>query len=450
MKGYGAEGKMMRGICFGLRYVGALCLATIIGFALLYVAGLDTPSGAIQERVDYKIELSCPLLLEEADFPTVFSLRDQVGGTLESLVLDNYTEATMLNSSKYMNTLRDPLSILSNPRFYSGQEINTLDLSMAAEGEEANDYYYRYWQGYRAFLRPMLWFLDYTGIREVLRFVMLTLLAVTVASVRRHAGKGVALSFAISMAMVEFAIVSTQLQYAICFGVAMGGMLALPGWRRRRPEHWLFFILGAVTQYLDFYTVPVITLGLPLVYLLCLSDSRKGALLRKALGCIGAWFFAYLGMWLVHLVLAMLLVDPLAFSNAFSKVSKWTGMVQTESMAAITRGDAFSAVISVCFSKAHIIVSMALAALYGAYLLWVAFKRRTPGNRLFPPAWRCLPVSLLPVAWIAVAYKATVWHVCFQYRSITVVLFSVLCFLTSFAWPFGTEGSGEGAPAVKG
>ena len=182
------QGRFFRCFSVILRYTGALCLAVAVGFALLYIAGLDTPSGALQKRVDYKIEQSCPLLLEEAEFPTVFSLRDQPGGTLGSTILDNYTESTMLNSAKYMNTLKDPLSILSNPRFYSGQEINTLDLYLSTQGEEANDYYYRYWQGFRAFLRPMLWVLNYSGIREVLRFVMLSLLAQTAASVRRHAG----------------------------------------------------------------------------------------------------------------------------------------------------------------------------------------------------------------------------------------------------------------------
>lgn len=434
------QGRFFRCFSVILRYTGALCLAVAVGFALLYIAGLDTPSGALQKRVDYKIEQSCPLLLEEAEFPTVFSLRDQPGGTLESTVLDNSTESTMLNSAKYMNTLKDPLSILSNPRFHSGQEINTLNLYLSTKGEEANDYYYRYWQGFRAFLRPMLWFLNYSAIREVLRFIMLSLLALTAASIRRHAGLGIAIAFALSMAMMEFAIISTQLQYAMCFAVAMGGMLALPRWRCRWAEHWLFFILGAMTQYLDFYTVPVVTLGLPLIYLMCLTHSSKGAMMRKAFGCIAAWAFAYAGMWFVRLVLAALLVDPLAFSNVFSKIDKWTGVVETENMAGITRGDAFMAVLGVCFSKAHIILSAVLAAVYGVYLLHATRKRRQLGQRLFTPAWRCLPVVLLPVAWIAVAYKATAWHACFQYRSICVVIFAVLCFLASLVWPLQEDG----------
>lgn len=424
--------------CILLRYTGALFLTVALGLGLLYIAGLDTPSGALQKRVDYKIELSCPLLLEEADFPTVFSLRDQPGGTLESTVLDNYTEATMLNSAKYMNTLHNPLSVLSNPRYVSGQEINTLDLSLAVEGAEANDHYYRYWQGYRVFLRPMLWVLDYTAIREVLRFFMLALLAVTTASVGRHAGMGVAIAFAVSIAMVEFAIVSTQLQYAICFAVAMAGMLALPGWIvRGRAAHWLFFLLGAATQYLDFYTVPCITLGLPLIYLLCLKnvgqDGRTA--LRMVLGCAGAWAFAYAGMWLARLALAALLVDPHAFSNAFVKMSTWTGGIEVQNMANITRIDAFSGVLKTCFTKAHIIIGVVLGTAYAIYLVRTLLTRRAIGLRSPQPLWRCLPVTLLPVLWIAVAYKATAWHLCFQYRSISVVLFGILCFAASLVQP---------------
>src|SRR5699024_3863218 len=102
-----------------------------------------------------------------------------------------------------------------------------------------------------------------------------------------------------------------------------------------------------------------------------------------------SWAFAYAGMWFVRLVLAALLVDPLAFSNVFSKIDKWTGVVETENMAGITRGDAFMAVLGVCFSKAHIILSAVLAAVYGVYLLHATRKRRQLGQRLFTPAWRC-------------------------------------------------------------
>lgn len=75
------------------------------------------------------------------------------------------------------------------------------------------------------------------------------------------------------------------------------------------------------------------------------------------------WMYRRVGLCLcryvvVRLVLAALLVDPLAFSNVFSKIDKWTGVVETENMAGITRGDAFMAVLGVCFSKAHIILSL--------------------------------------------------------------------------------------------
>ena len=171
--------------------------------------------------------------------------------------------------------------------------------------------------------------------------------------------------------------------------------------------------------------------------------------MRKAFGCIAAWALAYVGMWFVRLVLAALLVDPLAFSNVFSKIDKWTGAVETENMAGITRGDAFISVLSICFSKAHIILSAVLTAIYGVYLLHATLRRRALGQRLFTPAWRCLPVALLPVAWIAVAYKATAWHACFQYRSICVVIFAALCFLASLVCPIREDGYVQNSKPVN-
>lgn len=409
-------------------YFLLLMLLALTGCALLYLAGLDLPSGMLQERIDYKIELSSELLMEETDYPTIFSLRKK-GATMESTVLDNYTESIMLNSAKYMNTVRDPLSILSNPRYITGQEISALDLSMSA-GEEANTVYHRYWQGFRVFLRPMLWVMDYASMRELLRFVMLALFVLTSMDVANKAGWQIAVPFALSVAFVSFAIVSTLFQYAICFAIMMVSMLAVSRWKRSLPER--FFIVGVMTQYFDFYTVPCITLAMPLIYLLYL-DSRKANSekpLRRMLTCTLAWFAGYLGIWLVKLILTILFVDPTALTAMIGQITMWTGVNPAERMADITRLDAIRVLFTTSLSKAHIIAMAALIVLAAAGMLRARI-RRLP----IVPFWQCLPVIALPVIWVLVAYKATVWHTCFQYRNVCVIFFSLFCFAASLMAP---------------
>ena len=410
-------------------YFLLLMLLTLIGCALLYLAGLDLPSGVLQERIDYKIELSSELLMEETDYPTVFSLRKK-GATMESTVLDNYTESIMLNSSKYMNTVRDPLSILSNPRYITGQEIAALDLSMSA-GEEANTVYHRYWQGFRVFLRPMLWVMDYASIREFLRFVMLALFVLTSMDIAQKAGGQIAVPFALSIAFVSFAIVSTQLQYAICFAIMMLSMLVVPRWKRSLPE-W-FFIVGVLTQYFDFYTVPCLTLSMPLIYLLYLDSRKTGSEkpLRRILTCTFAWFCGYLGIWLVKLILTIVFVDPTALTAMIGQITMWTGVNPAERMAEITRLDAVRVLFTTSLSKAHLIVMAALAALAAAGMIRARVKQLP-----LKPFWQCLPVIAIPLVWVLVAYKATVWHTCFQYRNACVIFFSLFCFAASLMVPY--------------
>ena len=95
------QGRFFRCFSVILRYTGALCLAVAVGFALLYIAGLDTPSGALQKRVDYKIEQSCPLLLEEAEFPTVFRYainREERWGAQYWTIIRNLQCSTLPNT----------------------------------------------------------------------------------------------------------------------------------------------------------------------------------------------------------------------------------------------------------------------------------------------------------------------------------------------------------------
>ena len=407
-----------------VHYFLLLMLLTFIGCALLYLAGLDLPSGVLQERIDYKIELSSELMMSETDYPTSFSIRKPIG-TMESTVLDNYTESIMLNSSKYMNTLRDPLSILSNPRYITGQEIGALDLAMSV-GEEANTVYHRYWQGFRIFLRPLLWVMDYASIRELLRYVMLALFALTALDLYRQAGMQIAIPFILSIAFIAFAIVSTQVHYAICFAIMMLAMLVLPRWKRSLPE-W-FFIVGVMTQYFDFYTVPCISLGMPLVYLLYMDagkmDSPKPA--KRLITCSGAWLSGYLGIWLIKLILSTLLVDPSAITQMIGQITMWTGINPAERMAKITHLDAVKVLFTTSLSKAHIIV-MAFLAVFALF----CFIRARRSALQVKPVWSCL----LPIAWVIIAYKATVWHTCFQYRSVCIIFFSLFCFAASLMVP---------------
>ena len=69
-----------------------------------------------------------------------------------------------------------------------------------------------------------------------------------------------------------------------------------------------FMILGMTTMFFDFYTAPLITLGLPLLgWLICDNYSAHPAPVKKqalwSLKALAVWFGSYVSMWLTKLVL---------------------------------------------------------------------------------------------------------------------------------------------------
>ncbi len=81
-------------------------------------------------------------------------------------------------------------------------------------------------------------------------------------------------------------------------------------------------ILGMATMFFDFYTTPLLTLGLPLLGLLiCQSYSKNPptakAMLMQSLKLMGIWFVSYFMMWITKLVLTSVFTDQNAFASAW-------------------------------------------------------------------------------------------------------------------------------------
>ena len=81
----------------------------------------------------------------------------------------------------------------------------------------------------------------------------------------------------ISMLCVKAVIVSVSLQFFSCFAVAMLAMCAALvkcGQDQKEQAGLIFLTTGSVINFVDFLTVPVITLGYPLILLLVIRSQK--------------------------------------------------------------------------------------------------------------------------------------------------------------------------------
>ena len=254
-----------------------------------------------------------------------------------------------------MDTLASPASIFENPGWQSFESSYT-DGSIFSEiqqavqnNEQPNFYYSRYWMGFRAIVRPMLAIMDYTDARQCIQWAFYLLLGAVILQLYRKTGSfWIALGFMFAVSQMNPVVISASYQYATCFFIAFIGMLlvlALPF--KKLSAAILFFIIGATTQYFDFYTVPILTFGLPMLALLLRyqhepeRDFHFSSTARIVLHCFAAWFVAYICMWLAKLTLTTLFTSQNAFMDAFDRVKM--GLV--EPMARNQR----RAIYSTCF-----------------------------------------------------------------------------------------------------
>lgn len=405
---------MKKGVFSFFRYVILFVLLTALGVGLLFLSGLCP-----QERVERNYLLSLDEI--EPEWANANVLRRKWG----SYLLDDWTEVIILSLSTYMDVRSSPESVLKNA--YPLEDDFTLkDARETVENHEPADVFYvRYWHGFRSYVRALLSVMDYGTMRTLIMWTFsllmgacMLMLGMTTRSVWPP------MLFCAAILFINPVVASALFQYSGCFILAFIGVLFVP-MLLRKPQRtlMLFMILGMATQYIDFYTAPLVTCGLPLLCLLiclCYTDSTYGAkrMLVLAAKCAAVWFAAYFAMWIVKLILSSVFTDQDAFGTAWAALATHIGI--TKDADALFRYDKLGALVAAfkhLFDWPMLFISagVALVALIAMVLL------RTD-KRSYARALVMLAVSFLPIAWTLVATEPMYRCMHFQYRILAVTM----------------------------
>lgn len=413
-----------------VRYLALLLGSTAVFCALLYVAGLG--GDTVRQRVIYHIKSSIEQISQEGLYPRPFDSGDP------SNQLYNFTDITILQGAIYLNTEEDWTCIFMNPRYMGSYpedfQGNTRiqSLTDATDGAEPNDCYYRYWQGFRVYVRPLLIFMDYASIRGFAALIFLLLFVAAVITVYCFSGLAACAGLTLSVALMNVPVLSSSLQFIPCFCIAFLSVILLPHILARMPRVHItsvFFLIGAATQFFDFYTSPVITLVIPLLFVVSMEQpGRKSAAL--AARCLPAWALGYGLLWIMRLTLVSLVSGSNAYVSVFSSFAMWTGLAADEVHAHITFAGTMSSVMSMLLLPKYKYFLFALLLFLLAVLIVRAARRE-----LQTPRFIFLALAALPVLWLMAAYKASGTHYWFQYRMLAGSLYGCLLFYASLFRP---------------
>lgn len=400
---------------------------TFLLTVLLAVAFLAIGACLPQRYVLNNVKESAAMLGAEGDYPKIADRTD-------ASILDNYTDSLILIHSCETNS-SDFSTILTNPSFkLGGQRVDDLSQYLVDDTPDINRYYVRYWMGFRTPMRLLLCVFNYLQIRRYLTFTLYTLFAMVICSIAKWAGEKPAFLFALSMIMVRLHIVSQSLQYSTCFLLAFLAMLLVPVLYQHKKYETVFFMeLGMLTMYFDFYTTPILTFGLPMIYIcaICVNHGHEIKAKRILKNAVG-WLTGYVLMWVAKLVLTTLLTDVNAIENGFTSFAGRIGIIKVSGLE--DRYNpllALKGIVDMLTAYPENSGKKVAAVALCVFSLGVLGKflwNRQPLHTLYRHA-AILLIAVFPVIWYAVAAQPTVIHSFFQYRGIAVSLWAVMMYI---------------------
>ena len=410
-----------------IRQAAAFLLSVVFAMVFL-LAGACLP----QQAIDANILASAEAMLPDGDYPVI-------ADKSYASMLDVTTDALILAESK-ATSISNWETILTNPLYETGDGGTVQQLYWYATGEnqEVSRYYVQYWMGFRPIVRLLLTFLDYYHIIRYTAFACFCLFAAAMCSVAKHTDTKTAFLFALSIILVRPHIVAVSLQFSCCFFIALPAMLLVP-WLRRHPK-WegLFFLeLGIATMYFDFYTTPILTFGLPMIYLYAINAKENKTI---SLGRIRAnalsWSAGYGGMWVAKLLITSLLTGADGVGAGMASFMGRIGITKTPGLEAYYNPVmALRTVAKSLYSDQQGKWILAAACGVFAVVLAICFLRRRHSFRELLSHKALLVIAALPLVWFMAAAQPTANHHWFQYRGIAVTFWAGLTYLQYLLQP---------------
>ena len=419
----------MRKFCLGPgKYLLVFGISVVLALVLLILAAF-APQGRILDN-----------LWESMDYLHMEGTYPHMADYSDASRLDNFTDILMLMESAATN--KQYLgSVLTNP-VYVYEEAGA-DLPMLLENylnampHDSVGFYVRYWMGFRVLLRIGLTFLNYFQIRRYLAVVFFLLFAAVMCDIAKRVDGKLAFVFAVSVILVRPHVIVNSMQYCCCFFIMFAAMLLTPAVHKCPQWEGLFFMeIGVVTMYFDFYTVPLITLGFPMVYLCALRLREGDALSGKRLaGNVLLWFAGYVLMWLAKLVLTSLLTEVNAVANGLGALMGRLGVTQTEGLEEYYSLElAMERLKDVLFcDREGMVLFLAVLAAVVLAVVWCALRRKAAAEAV-KSLWLLPVIAALPFVWFLATIQPLAMHHYFQYRVIALTYWAAGTFVYFLLW----------------
>lgn len=409
-----------------IKNISIIYIALIAVFTISMVLSYAIPN----KRIVNHVKESIPQLQTEGLYPRLYF------GT-PACQLDNFTDSWMLTmaiSADNKNPIKSSMKVPYKATKNKGQSKidileNTIDDDNALIGS-----YNRYWHGYQVILRPLLFMFNLMEIRYINMFLLFGLFMVVNYLMKKKLGTKYMLSFFISMMMVMFIIVPMSLQFSSIFYIAFISMIIILSKYKKiiknKWEIYIFFIIGCITSFMDLLTVPLLTLGIPLItYILLENKENKNNSnpIKVGLDAIKIsviWSIGYAITWVSKWIIASIVLKENMISKALSQAA--TRSSNTVGGVSISKIDAIKTNIDMVLN------SFTFKLFIVFFIVWtvIYIYNKNKSNNIISKL-PVLMVGVYPIVWYALLTNHSKVHFWFTYRNLAITIFAVLTFMVS-------------------
>lgn len=244
-----------------------LVLLLILGFTLLLLSALIPQRLLKKQIIDSSRTLS-----KETQYPTV-------GFPFRKIILDNFTDSLRLNIAYSIDNSKPLESLINDIRYETNDnklnQVNNLKNLINNENIHPVKYE-RYWHGYLIFLRPLLIFFSYQGIRNIISLLLFMLVFYSLYLLKNKIWKGSALALLVGLLYTDFLFIGRSIQFSTTYIIGLSGLIFL---LKKEPKGNnllnLFLFVGILTSFFDLLTTPIITFGLLWFGAILISDKKE-------------------------------------------------------------------------------------------------------------------------------------------------------------------------------
>ena len=381
---------------------------------LVFITGLTLVALIPQENIKNNVKKSLETLEKE-------NLAQEVG-IIKKTILDDFTDALMINISYSLDT-KNPIKAIMEDNF-GHEERNVIqykpvkDLKYNIENEDISyTNYSRYWHGYLIYLKPLLVIMDYTKIR-ILFTIILSALAIRQAYLlNKKMGKAYAIIFLIALFIVSYFYCGLSLTYFPVLAISIITSIYIV--KKEKTNYTMFFVIGGLTSFFDLLTTPLLTLGLPILMYLIIN--KKEIKYKEIMIFTINWICGYGLIWASKWIISSIILNQNVIENALKALLKRSRSYDSVGQK-LTLFDTIMYNITNILYELFFIVFLTITALIIAQKEKINISKKEIGQYLL--------ISILPIIWYSLTINHSCIHPKFTYRNmlITILALSTLSY----------------------